>query len=282
MIAAGALRWMGRQCFLFTESGDGVRIPRIYQPIPLASGQTFELDAQATVHLTKVLRLRAGDALVVFNGKGNGEDDGEFAARVSAVGRRSASIEIGEFASRSLESPLELVLLQGISRGERMDYTVQKAVELGVSRIVPVLTERTVVNLKGDRQEKRREHWQGVVNSACEQSGRNRVPVVMPLVPFAAALTEVPDGLKLVLHHRAQTNLGSLPTPQGSVSLLVGPEGGLSAAEIAAAEVTGFVPLRLGPRVLRTETAALATLSVLQWQWGDFVDANAGEAGGAA
>lgn len=243
-----------------------MRIPRIYQSIPLVTGQTFELDAQATVHLTKVLRLRTGDALVVFNGT----EDGEFAARVGVVGRRSASIEIGEFVTRSLESPLELVLLQGVSRGERMDYTVQKAVELGVSHIVPVLTERTVVNLKGDRQEKRREHWQGVVNSACEQSGRNRVPEVAPIVPFSTALTGVAAGMKLVLHHRAETDIGSLSVPQGPVSLLIGPEGGLSAQEIAAAEAAGFVPLRLGPRVLRTETAAVAAMSVLQWQWGDF------------
>jgi 16S rRNA (uracil1498-N3)-methyltransferase len=276
MFAAGAWRWMGRQCFLFTEPGDAVRIPRIYQAIPLVSGQTLELDAQATVHLTKVLRLRVGDALVVFNGKGNGEGDGEFAAQVVDVGRRSASIEIGAFVPRTLESPLELVLLQGISRGERMDYTVQKAVELGVSRIVPVLTERTVVNLKGERQEKRREHWQGVVNSACEQSGRNRVPSVAEIVPFAAAIAEVGQGLNLVLHHRAETSLDALPAPQGPVTLLIGPEGGLSAQEIEAAVAAGFMPLRLGPRVLRTETAALAALSVLQWQWGDFATA-AGE-----
>lgn len=242
-----------------------MRIPRIYQPISLNSGQIVELDAQATVHLTKVLRLRVGDALVVFNGEG-----GEFAAQVDAVGRRSASIKLGEFADGGVESPLQLVLLQGVSRGERMDYTVQKAVELGVARVVPVLTKRTTVNLRGERQEKRRAHWQAVVNSACEQSGRNRVPEVAPVTPFATALAEVGEGLKLVLHHRAQTGLDELPAPAGPVSLLIGPEGGLSAEEITAAEAAGFVPLRLGPRVLRTETAALAALSVLQWQWGDF------------
>jgi len=248
-----------------------VRIPRIYQPLPLTSGQTIELDAQATVHLTRVLRLRVGDALVLFNGEENSDgEDGEFTARVSAVGRRSAIIEIGEFVACTQESPLELVLLQGVSRGERMDYTVQKAVELGVSRIVPVLSERTVVNLKGDRQEKRRTHWQGVVNSACEQSGRNRVPTVAAVTPFTAAITGATEGLKLVLHHRAGTDLAALPVPRGAVSLLVGPEGGLSVQEIAAAKASGFVPLQLGPRVLRTETAALAAISVLQWHWGDF------------
>jgi len=251
-----------------------VRIPRIYQPMTLASGQTIELDAQATVHLTKVLRLRVGDTLLLFNGKANADgENGEFMACVSAIGRRSTLIEINEFVGRTLESPLELVLLQSISRGERMDYTVQKAVELGVSRIVPVLSERTVVNLKGDRREKRRTHWQGVVNSACEQCGRNRVPTVEAVKSFAATIAEaskITDGLKLVLHHRAETNLTALPQPQGAVNLLVGPEGGLSTQEIAMAETAGFVPLRLGPRVLRTETAALAAISVLQWYWGDF------------
>jgi 16S rRNA (uracil1498-N3)-methyltransferase len=285
MFEAGAVIGAGAQCaHCDARRGGFVRIPRIYQPIPLSPGQILELDAQATVHLTKVLRLRVGDALVVFNGEGNGEGNGEahagaqdkgngeageFTARVSEVGRRAASIEIGEFVARSVESPLELVLLQGISRGERMDYTVQKAVELGVSRIVPVTTERTVVNLKGERQARRCDHWQSVVNSACEQSGRNRVPMVAAVTPFSAAIQEA-AGLKLVLHHRAETDLSSLPVPQGPVSLLIGPEGGLSASEIAAAEAAGFVPLRFGPRVLRTETAALVAMSVLQWQWGDF------------
>ena len=254
--------------FLVSVDGGFVRIPRIYQPIPLCRGQMIELDAQATVHLTKVLRLRVGDALVVFNGEG-----GEYTANVSEVGRRSTMIEIGEFVDRSVESTLELVLLQGVSRGERMDYTVQKAVELGVSRIVPVMTARTMVNLKGDRQEKRRGHWQSVVNGACEQSGRNRVPVVAPVMKFADAIAAedvAAPGLKLVLHHRAEANLNSLPAPKGPVTLLIGPEGGLSAEEIAAAEAVGFLSLCLGPRVLRTETAALAAMSVLQWQWGDF------------
>lgn len=242
-----------------------MRIPRIYQPISLSSAQLVELDAQANVHLTKVLRLREGDALRVFNGEG-----GEFEAVVESVGRRAASIRLGEFVNDGVESPLSVVLLQGVSRGERMDYTVQKAVELGVSRIVPVLTERTTVNLKGERQEKRRAHWQGIVNSACEQSGRNRVPEVAAVMPFAEAVSQAGEGLKLVLHHRAQTSLDALPAPSGLVSLLIGPEGGLSVAEIAVAEAAGFLPLRLGPRVLRTETAALAALAVFQWQWGDF------------
>jgi 16S rRNA (uracil1498-N3)-methyltransferase len=220
-----------------------------------------------------------GDALVVFNGggngrgngKGNGSGNGEFEATVSTVERRAASITLGKFIDRNVESPLELVLVQGVSRGERMDYTVQKAVELGATQIVPVNTERTVVNLKGDRLIRRQQHWQSIVNASCEQSGRNVVPEVKPIVPFQQWLEEsVPDsgikpGLKLVLHHRAQTSLTDLPRPEGPVTLLIGPEGGLAPAEISAAQLAGFLPLRLGPRVLRTETAAVAALSVLQW-----------------
>jgi len=248
-----------------------VRVPRIYLPGVLSAGQSTELDAQATVHLTKVLRLRVGDALVVFNGEG-----GEYEARVSAVERRSVSIQLGKALDRNVESPLKLVLVQGVSRGERMDYTVQKAVELGVNQIVPVNTERTVVNLKGDRLIRRQLHWQAVVNGACEQSGRNVVPEVRPIVSLQQWLDESESdpgsGLKLVLHHRAQTSLVDLPKPERAVTVLIGPEGGLAASEIKAAELAGYVPLCLGPRVLRTETAAVAALSVLQWLWGDFAD----------
>ncbi len=246
-----------------------MRIPRIYQPVALRRGQLIELDGQAAVHLTRVLRLRAGDALVLFNGEG-----GEFTARLVEAGRRSARIEVGEFIDRELESPLQLVLAQGVSRGERMDYTVQKAVELGVSRILPLETVRSTVNLDGERRVKRRAHWQGVVNAACEQSGRNRVPVVEPVRGLADWLAEVTDepGLKLVLHHRAEQSLAELPPPEGPVTLLVGPEGGLSEEEIEAALACGFQPLRLGHRVLRTETAALAAMSVLQWLWGDYAE----------
>ncbi|MCF6210403.1 MAG: 16S rRNA (uracil(1498)-N(3))-methyltransferase [Gammaproteobacteria bacterium] len=243
-----------------------MRIPRIYQPVSLSRGQLIELDGQAAVHLTRVLRLRVGDALCLFNGEG-----GEFAARLVAVGRRTVSIEVGEFSSREVESGLQLLLAQGVSRGERMDYTVQKAVELGVSCIVPLETARTTVNLEGERRTKRLTHWQGVVNAACEQSGRNRVPRVEAVQGLDEWLATVgPSGLKLVLHHRADKSLAGLPSPEGTVSLLIGPEGGLSEAEIDTAIDHGFQPLRLGPRVLRTETAALSALSVLQWLWGDF------------
>jgi len=254
-----------------------VRIPRIYHPASLNRGQLIELDGQAAVHLTRVLRLRAGDALCLFNGEG-----GEFASRLVEVGRRTARIEVGAFTAQDVESKLALVLAQGVSRGERMDYTVQKAVELGVSRILPLETVRSTVNLGGERRARRQLHWQGVVNAACEQSGRNRVPVIEPVRGLADWLTEVADepGLKLVLHHRTEQSLAGLPPPEGPVTLLIGPEGGLSEGEIEAALACGFQPLRLGPRVLRTETAALAAMSVLQWLWGDFGYLKSGETEG--
>lgn len=241
-----------------------MRIPRIYQSITLTSGQSVELDAQATAHLTRVLRLKPGDDLVVFNGEG-----GEYQATVTMVERRSASIRIGEFLDQSVESPLEVVLVQGVSRGERMDYTVQKAVELGVTRIVPVLTERTVVNLKGERQQRRREHWQAVANSACEQCGRTIVPEVIPILSLHDWLNAQNEGIKFVLHHRGEAGLVDSMDPQHSITLLIGPEGGLASPEISAAQSAGYLPLSLGPRVLRTETAAVTALSVLQWVWGD-------------
>lgn len=244
-----------------------MRIPRIYQPVALSAGSVIELDSQAATHLTRVLRLKAGEELVVFNGKG-----GEYRARVSRVERRSAAVELLEHVDLSVESPLEVVLVQGISRGERMDYTIQKAVELGVSRIVPVVTQRTVVNIKGERQEKRRSHWQAVVVSACEQSGRNRVPEVDAIRPLADFLAQqaYPDARKLVLHHRAPSDLQEQAPATGPAILLIGPEGGLASPELAAAEAAGYVSWRLGPRVMRTETAAVAAISVLQWVWGDF------------
>lgn len=241
-----------------------MRIPRIFQPISLAPGQSVELDAQATAHLTRVLRLKSGDELVVFNG-----DGGEYQATVAKVERRSAIILIGEFLDQSVESPLELVLVQGVSRGERMDYTVQKAVELGVTRIVPVMTERTVVNLKGERQQRRREHWQAVANSACEQCGRTIVPKVSPILSLHDWFNAPNEGIKFVLHHRAETGLKDSVDTQRAITLLIGPEGGLAEAEITAAQLAGYLPLALGPRILRTETAAVTALSILQWVWGD-------------
>jgi len=246
-----------------------MRIPRIYQDRPLAQGEEFPLDSQATVHVAKVLRLRAGDAVVVFNGLG-----GEYHGVLSRLDKRAAAIQLQSFVDTDVESPLNIILAQGLSRGERMDYTVQKAVELGVRRIVPVETGRTVVNLNQERKDKRRQHWQSVVHSACEQSGRNRVPEVAEVITLAQWLKDMPSQTqvsKFVLNHRVDRGVAALSIePQHPVFVLIGPEGGLSEAEIEQAEQTGLVSVRLGPRVLRTETAALAFVSVLQGIYGDF------------
>ncbi|MGD8592305.1 MAG: 16S rRNA (uracil(1498)-N(3))-methyltransferase [Gammaproteobacteria bacterium] len=248
-----------------------MRIPRIYQAETLTVGQEVQLDSQATVHVARVLRLREGDAIVVFNGQG-----GEYHGIVGRLDKRSVTIHLQNFIEADVESPLKIILAQGISRGERMDYTVQKAVELGVSAIVPLQTERTVVNLNAERKERRRQHWQTVVYSACEQSGRNMVPHVDPVIMLSNWLQTLSvktagEDSKFVLNHRVDSGVDSLPlNAQQPITVLIGPEGGLAEDEITQAEQAGFVSVCLGPRVLRTETAALAFISVLQAKCGDF------------
>lgn len=243
-----------------------MRIPRIYTPQPLAEQQPLLLEAGASQHLLAVLRLKAGAPLILFDGSGR-----EFEAHLEGADKLNARLYVGSERQARSESPLHVTLVQGVSRGERMDYTLQKAVELGVTEIAPLLTERSVVRLNAKQAERKRAHWQQLVIAACEQSGRVRVPAVRPprlLNEFLSA--PAPAGLRLLLHPAAGAGLHDLPTPaQHQVQLLVGPEGGLSAAEIAGAEHAGFTLLRLGPRVLRTETAAVVALSLLQARWGD-------------
>ena len=241
-----------------------MRITRIFQPMPLVSGGSVNLDERASHHLAHVLRIKPGAPLVLFNG-----DGGEYHAQVHAVGKHGVAVSIGERSQPIRESKLETVLAQGVSRGERMDYTLQKAVELGVSRIVPLLTAHTSVNVTGERRERRAQHWQSIVTSACDQCGRNVVPEVDIIREFGAWVTEASSALKLVLHQDGEKGLSELPPPAGAVSLLVGPEGGLSDAEVARAQACGFTVLRMGPRILRTETAGLAALAALQAKWGD-------------
>jgi len=237
-------------------------VPRIYLPLPLASDTVVELDERARRHLAQVLRRKPGDALVLFNGEG-----GEFAATLMRMDKRRASVRIESFHAIERESTLTTCLGLGISRGDRMDYALQKAVELGVSEIVPLYTERCVVRLDGARERKKRAHWQAVVVSACEQCGRNRVPEVVASLDFASWLA-IPRGTRLILEPGADRLLRDVE-PDATATLAVGPEGGFSAAEIARARAAGFLPVRLGPRVLRTETAAVAALAVIQSRWGD-------------
>ncbi len=241
-------------------------ISRFYCPHRLGPGQTLELPPDAAHHAAKVLRLEAGHEITLFNGEG-----GEYAATITNIGKNGVTVKTTAFHEREAESPLAVTLAQAISSGDKMDYTLQKAVELGINHIQPLASERCVVKLTGERAEKRVRHWQQVVISACEQSGRNRVPEVAPIQPLARWLGGLPsDAQHLMLAPGAQHRLSGLPAPTTPVTLLIGPEGGLSPAEIRAAESCGFTSVRLGPRVLRTETAALTALAAMQTLWGDF------------
>ncbi len=240
-----------------------MRVPRVYTPQPLANGCQVALEENPSSHLARALRMGTGDQLTVFNGEG-----GEYAATIASADRRKVIVDVTGFRDQDCESPLAVELGIAVSRGERMDWVVQKSTELGVTAITPLLTERVEVKLNAERSAKRQRHWQQVAISACEQCGRNRVPQVAAITSLTRWLPEVQSQRRFVLHHRARAADASDTAPT-SVALLIGPEGGLSEAEIAAAENAGFEALKLGPRVLRTETAPLAALSVLQSRWGD-------------
>jgi len=246
-----------------------VRIPRLHLDRPLAAGAELALDEGAARHAHAVLRLRPGAAVVVFDGRGHA-----FHAELLSTGRRGARVRLGDALHDDPESPLRVTLALGVSRGERMDLAVQKAVELGAACIAPLLTERTVVRLAGDRAERRQAHWAGIAASACEQCGRNRVPEVLAAQPLAqwlelAGAGDAP-GLRLLPDPRATVGLATLPPPRPlALTLLIGPEGGLSEAEHSLAGRHGFTGVRLGPRVLRTETAVIAALAAVMTLWGD-------------
>lgn len=239
--------------------------PRFYLDQTLAPGARFSLPPGPARHAAKALRLTPGDTVTLFNGRG-----GEYAARIERIHKDEVAVAIAGFTDVERESRLQVMLAQGISSGERMDYTLQKAVELGVAAIQPIAARRSVVKLAGERADKRVAHWQGVVASACEQCGRNRVPEVTTPLPLADWLGRRSPGRLLFLSPLAKARLADLPVPGGTDWLVAGPEGGFEADEIAALNAAGAVPVRLGPRVLRTETAALAALAAMQTLWGDF------------
>ena len=241
-------------------------ITRLFVHGDLRLDQTLQLDEEQSRYVGRVLRLRVGDAIAVFNGEA-----GEFAATISGLGKTSAAITIGSAIESSTESPLMVHLVQGVSRGERMDLIVQKATELGVKRISPVLTEYGVVKLDQARSAKRREHWQKVAESACEQSGRIRPPLIdepLTLKSWLGAKTREAD-VDLILRPDATTPMASLQPPKTKVCLLIGPEGGFSDIEYDDASIAGFTAVSLGPRVLRTETAAIAAVAIAESMWGD-------------
>jgi len=239
---------------------------RLFSPIRLSANTSLSLGGEQARYVGRVLRLRPGDSLTVFDGSG-----GEYPAHVGTISKQALELEVGEHTARCTESPLLIRLLQGISRGERMDIVVQKATELGVHRISPVLTDFSVVKLETERAAKRVTHWTKVAVSACEQSGRNE----MPMIDAPRTLYEVlddekaQDGIRLVLHPDAKQPLPSIPRPDGWVTILIGPEGGLSDKERERAQFAGFAEVSFGPRILRTETAALAAIACLQSVFGD-------------
>ncbi|MFC1602236.1 16S rRNA (uracil(1498)-N(3))-methyltransferase [Pseudomonadota bacterium] len=242
-----------------------MRIPHIYTCQPLTSGKTITLEEGPSRHICQVLRLQPNNELSFFNGDGQ-----QYNARLQCCSKQKVAAEIISVTENSAEPPIHFTLALGISKGERVDYALQKAVELGISCFTPLFTERTVVKLKGERLERRLNHWKKVAIAACEQSGRNTIPTIEAAQQFDEWIGHAQHGTRLILHPNATQSLNMLPTPNDSVLLLIGPEGGLSDREIATAEAADFAPIKLGPRVLRTETAPIAALSAMQMLWGDF------------
>ena len=243
-------------------------LTRIYFPDPIQDHGICQLPAAKAHHVAHVLRLAPGDAVVLFDGQGNAYD-----AAISKCVRGEVSVQLRGRREEDCESPLQVTLAQAVSSGERMDYTIQKAVELGITAIQPLMAERCVVRLSGERAAKRVTHWQAVVAAACEQCGRNRVPEVRPLLSLRDWLDGAAtsgEGIRWLLAPDGPAVLRELPRPSAMVTVLAGPEGGFTAIEAADAVRCGFHPLRLGPRVLRTETAAVALLAAMQALWGDF------------
>lgn len=238
--------------------------PRIYSAVPLCAGESLSLDESARRHVGQVLRLKAGQSITLFDGHG-----GQFPATIDRIERREIVANIGQQEPIEQESPLTTHLFQGISKGERMDYAIQKATEIGVTSITPLLCERTVVRIEPKRMEKKMAHWQGVAISACEQCGRNQLPEIRPVLSLKEALSHA-GGSRIVLDPDGDHRLSDLPPNQQAVSLLIGPEGGLSPSELDQANSHEFSRVRIGPRVLRTETATVVALTALQQLWGDY------------
>jgi len=242
-------------------------IPRFHLPQSLVTGMQVQLPDPVMRHV-QVLRLIAGDSIILFNGQG-----GEFDARLESVSRNSASAVVGEHGQRERESPLSIVLAQALSSGDRMDYTIQKAVELGATAIQPLAATRSVVQLNGERAQRRVAHWQALVVASCEQCGRNTVPTVHEVIALPAWLDAERDlpATRILLSPRGARSLKSVdPGAERRIVLLAGPEGGFTDEEEESARKTGFVDAMLGPRVLRTETAAVVAMATMQTLWGDF------------
>jgi 16S rRNA (uracil1498-N3)-methyltransferase len=244
-----------------------VRVARFYCETALRAGGNATLPEDAAHHAVHVLRLRAGDEVTLFNGRG-----GEYAGRIAAIDRLRVQVDVLQHRPLERESPFAVTLVQGVSAGEKMDFTVQKATELGVAALQPVICARSSGRLAGERAELKRAHWRRIAVAACEQCGRNRVPEVQAVRTLADYCgTPPPEGLRLLLSPRSALRLGEAAgRPAGPVALAAGPEAGFNDAEEAALAQAGFTPVRLGPRVLRTETAAIAALAALQALAGEY------------
>ena len=240
-----------------------MRLTRTFIDAPLAVGRHVALDEAATAHLVRVLRLGLGDAIVLFNGDGH-----DYEARITAVAKRGAEAEVMSHRAIDNESPLRIVLAQALARGEKMDWVLQKATELGVAEIVPLVTQRSEVKLDAERSEKRLQHWRGVIASACEQSGRARLPALHAPVALSDWLARAGTERVLYLDPQAESGLRELGAEIG-YALVIGPEGGLGDRDLQALRAAGARGVRLGPRVLRTETAGIAAIAALQALFGD-------------
>lgn len=244
-------------------------IPRFHCPFPLSPGAQVELPDAAAHHALKVLRMKAGDALILFDGRG-----GEWQAEILGAGKAAPTsrVVLRAFSERECESPLQVTLAQGLPSGDKMDWVVEKCVELGVAAIQPIAAKRSVIRLSAERMARRVAHWNAIAAAACEQCGRNRVPVVAPVLdlPQYLAMAKAQNALRLLLAPAGDVSLRKLQQPAAGLIAMVGPEGGWEEGEVQAARAAGFETLLLGPRVLRTETAGAAMLAALQAQWGDF------------
>jgi 16S rRNA (uracil1498-N3)-methyltransferase len=241
-----------------------MRVSRLYVAAPLNAGSRIELDDDAAHYVRSVLRLKQDQTIVLFNGQG-----GEYLSRFSEVSRKTVRVQIEQFVDRDVESPLSVTLGMGISRGDRMDWAVQKAVELGVTQLTPLVTERCVIKFNDDKKQQRWQHWQHIVQHACEQSARTRLPALGEIADISDWVQEQ-QGLRVFLDPFAQQSLADLQPSDTHVTLLSGPEGGFSEQERQIAKAAGFIPVRMGARILRTETAVLSALAAVQTLWGDF------------
>lgn len=240
-----------------------MRIPRFYEPQPLSEGQQINLSDDVVQHVSRALRMKAGEEILLFNG-----DGADYRVILLQVEKRAVKAQIESVLPSCSESPLQVSIGQTLSRGERMDFAVQKSTEMGAQRITPLFSERCEVKLPKERQEKRIKHWQQIAISACEQCGRTSPPRISPPSQLENWLNTQQAELKLVLHHHSEQPLQEIAAPT-SVALLIGPEGGLTEKEVELAISYGFKPLALGPRVMRTETAPVAALTLLNYLWGD-------------